>query len=128
MVITRRLFLSFAAQDAPSRDLLIARAREGNLPCSFSEVSIKVPEDTFWQQHCRSKIMQCDALVVLLSAHTGHARGVLWEVACARKAALPVYAIRIGSKEAAGDLPTELRGLPTFEWADDKLEEFLNSF
>ncbi|HEX9785989.1 MAG TPA: TIR domain-containing protein [Opitutaceae bacterium] len=125
MVITRRLFLSFAAQEAPNRDRLVSAAKEGNLPCSFSEVSIKVPEDSFWQQHCRSKILQCDALVVLLGDYTCHARGVLWEVACARKAALPVYAIRFGEKGRTGELPSELRGVTVFDWSAGTVEELL---
>ncbi|WP_442889156.1 TIR domain-containing protein [Congregicoccus parvus] len=106
----------------------MASARQAGLPCAFSEISIKVPEDTFWQQHCRSKIMQCDALVALLSDHTVHARGVLWEIACARKAGLPIYAIQVGGGKRAQETVAELRDVPVFSWSSTTLDEILGSF
>lgn len=125
---SRRLFLSFAAQDLTSRNLLVAAVEESELPYVFLELSIKVPEDRFWQEHCLAKIRSCDALIVFLSNHTRYAKGVLWEVDCARKASVPVLAVKVSSKPLTHELPQELQGVPVREWREDELSDLLATF
>lgn len=123
----RRIFLTFAAQDAKYRDLVIMKAKKERVSCSFVETSLKAPGDQLWQNHCRSKMKGCDGVIALVSEHTGGADAVLWEIRCACTEKLPILGVYVDLTRHPQKLPAELDGVPLIMWKWDAIAAFLET-
>src|SRR6266498_4625802 len=72
----KRIFISFAIEDAIYRDHLVQQARNNRSPFDFIDMSVKLKwNQAEWKVKCRSKIKRCDAMIVLLSKNTYKAGG-----------------------------------------------------
>lgn len=58
MVISKRIFISFAKKDMNLRDLLKGQARNENSPFEYVDMSVKHPWDSQRKTHCRTRIKE----------------------------------------------------------------------
>jgi hypothetical protein len=52
----KRIFISFAIEDAYARDFLVQQSRDTRSPFEFIDMSVKEPWDTMWKTRCRTRI------------------------------------------------------------------------
>ncbi len=122
----KRIFISFAIEDAEYRDHFVAQAKKGNSPFSFVDMSVKKPwDEKIWKQKCRSKIKSCDGVIVLLSKNTYHSSGTRWEIKCAKHENIPVVGMHIQKKHKRG-IPRELKGEKIIIWTWKNLEKVIS--
>lgn len=119
----RKLFVSFAIEDSKYRDFLVAQAKNEKTPFSFIDMSVKQPwNENEWKRKCRTKIKNCDGMIVLLSKKTWHSSGSRWEIKCANEEGIPVIGMHI-KKNNKGAIPPELKGNRIIEWSWDNLSK-----
>lgn len=117
----KRIFISFAQEDARYRDFLVAQAKNERSPFTFVDMSVKEPwDEKVWKRRCRKLIRTCDGMIVLLSNKTWHAGGSRWEMKCANQEDIPMVGMHI-KKEAQGAVPPELDGSRIITWSWDNL-------
>lgn len=97
METRKRVFVSFAAEDAYARDFLVGQARNAKSPFDFIDISVKEAFDERWKTQCRTKIRGCDGVIALLSTHTWRADGARWEMWCARDEGKPILGVHISN-------------------------------
>lgn len=125
MATKNRIFISFAAEDARSRDLLVGQARNEDSPFEFVDMSVKEPWDEAWKTRCRSRIRSCDGVIVLIGQGTYAASGACWEMQCANDEKIPMLGVHI-SKDRKGPVPTELSGKNVIEWTWPGIAAFID--
>jgi hypothetical protein len=54
--MSKRIFISFAIEDANLRDFLVGQAKNNKSPFEFIDMSVKEPWDSAWKTKCRTKI------------------------------------------------------------------------
>lgn len=121
----KRLFVSFAAEDAYARDFLRGQAANDASPFEFVDMSVKSPFDENWKTQVRSRMKGCDGVIALLSRHTAQATGARWEMWCARDERKPLLGVQI-SKDDPGAIPPELIGSPVINWTWAGIAQFIN--
>lgn len=122
----RKVFISFAIEDKKYRDFLVSQAKNDKTPFEFIDMSVKEPwNEDEWKKQCRSKIKQCDSMIVLLSKNTWHSSGSRWEIKCGKEEKLRVIGMHIKKDDKGAILP-ELYGKRIIEWSWKGLEKFLN--
>lgn len=126
MADKNRIFISFAAEDARFRDLLVGQARNENSPFTFADMSVKEPWSDSWKTRCRTKIRGCDGTIALVSKATRTASGQLWEVKCSRDEDVPVRGIYVTSNDRPTSLPEEFQGVRVVAWTWQNISSFLN--
>ena len=122
----KRIFISFAAEDAYARDFLVGQARNADTPFDFIDMSVKEAFDERWKTQCRSKIRGCDGVLALLSPRTWRADGARWEMWCAFDERKPILGVHV-SKDNKGVIPPELQGKRVIEWTWDGIAQFVKS-
>lgn len=125
MAKSHRIFVSFAAEDAYSRDFLKGQAKNNRSPFDFVDMSVKQPFDEKWKTNCRSRIRGCDGFIALLSKKTYRADGARWEIQCAREERVPMLGVHI-HKDDKGAIPPELVGRRVINWSWDGIAAFLD--
>ena len=121
----RKIFISFAYEDRKYRNFLVRQANDERSPFEFVDMSVKEPwENHVWKRKCRSKIRQCDGLIILLSKNTWHSGGSRWEIKCAIEEGLKVIGMHI-KKNEKGAIPPELQGRRIIIWNWENLEKFV---
>jgi len=68
--MTKRIFISFAVEDATLRDFLVGQARNDKSPFEFVDMSVKQPWDSEWKTKCRTKIKGCDGMITIVSKNS----------------------------------------------------------
>jgi hypothetical protein len=122
----KRVFVSFAAEDAYARDFLAGQAKNNESPFEFTDMSIKEPFDEKWKTQCRSKIKGSHGVIGLISKKTYNADGARWEMNCANEEKRPLMGVHI-QKDDKGAIPPELAGKKVIEWSWDGIAAFINS-
>lgn len=123
----RRVFISFAIEDAKYRDYLVRQGRDNRSPFEFIDMSVKAPyKQREWQERCRAKIRRCHGVIVLLSNNTYHSSGARWEIKCAREERIPIIGMHI-KKNDRGSIPPELKGKRVIVWTWNNVQKFIES-
>jgi hypothetical protein len=120
----RRVFISFAVEDATYRNFLVGHARNPNIPFDFIDYSVKEPWDEKWKTNCRSRVKSCDGVIALISKHTANANGQLWEIQCAYDEGVPTMLMWINDERPR--LPALLNGRRINIWSWANLEAFID--
>lgn len=121
----KRIFISFAIEDAKYRDYFVAQAKKDNSPFSFVDMSVKKPwDEKIWKQKCRSKIKSCHGIIVLLSKKTYNSTGTRWEIKCAKQENIPIVGMHI-QKKHQGAIPPELKDQKIITWTWENLEQVI---
>lgn len=123
---TKRVFISFAIEDANAKDFLVGQAKNEKTPFEFVDMSVKEAWNDSWKTRCRTKIKSCDGVIALLSKKTYNADGAKWEMKCAVEEGIPTIGVHI-SKDDKGAIPAELTGKKVIEWTWDGIAKFINS-
>lgn len=124
--MSKRVFISFAIEDAYARDFLVQHAKDNRSPFEFIDMSVKEPWDEKWKTNCRERIKSCDGVIALISKRTRMADGAKWEMNCANEERKPMIGIHIHSDDK-GQIPAELEGHRVIEWSWSGVASFINS-
>ena len=123
--MAKRVFITFAVEDAKYREFLVAQARNSKSPFEFRDMSVKSPWDYQWKTNCRTRVKGCDGLVALISKNTAKAEGQLWEIQCAYDEQVPVMLMWINDERPS--LPSLIRNKRINIWSWDNLEAFIDN-
>jgi hypothetical protein len=123
----KRVFISFAIEDAEYRDYLVKQAKSNKSPFEFVDMSVKKKwKEQEWQIKCRAKIKRCHGMIALISKNTNKASGARWEMRCAREEGVKLAGMHI-KKNDRGAIPPELNGKRVMLWSWNNLENFINN-
>ena len=125
--MAKRVFISFAIEDAKFRDFLVGQAKNEKTPFEFVNMAVKEPWDEKWKTQCRTRIKGCDGMIALVRKNTAKATGQLWEIKCAREEEVPVRGVYISSDQKPATLPKELEGVRIVNWTWDNIKSFIDS-
>lgn len=125
--MAKRVFISFAIEDANLRDMLVGQARNDKSPFEFIDMSVKEPWDDSWKTRCRTKIKGCDGMIIIVTKNTKNASGQLWEVKCAKEESVPRKGIWGHSDDKPVSLPDVLSSVSIVNWTWDNIKNFINS-
>lgn len=125
--MSKRIFISFAIEDANLRDLLAGQSKNDKCPFEFYDMSVKEPWDSEWKKKCRTKIKGCDGLIAIVTKNTKNASGQLWEISCAKEEKIPCKGIYGYSDDKPSSLPTGLQGISVSEWKWDTIKKWINT-
>lgn len=121
---TPSAFISFAAEDANVRDLLVGQSKHPDAKWKIDDRSLHEPFTNAWKTQTREIIRESDIVIVLIGPTTHAATGVDWEVRCATEENVPILGVII-SKDNPGKVPNCLRGHRVIEWTQDGLAKEL---
>lgn len=124
----KKIFISFAIEDAKYRDYLVKQAKSEKSLFEFVDMSAKKAwKQSEWQKRCRTKIKGCDGVIVLLSKNTYHASGARWEKKCANEEKIPIIGMHIKKNDKGANTP-ELYRKKKIEWTWDNLKREIDKF
>lgn len=122
---TKRIFISFAIEDARYRDLLKGQSLSTNSPFTYIDMSAKQPWDSKWKTNCRTRIKGCYGVIALISKRTRNADGAKWEMQCASEEGIPMIGMHI-HKDDKGQIPSQLTGKRVVNWSWEEIRNFIN--
>jgi len=122
----KRIFISFAIEDAKLRDFLVGQAKNNIVPFEFVDMSVKQPWDSQWKTKCRTKIKGCDGILAIVTKNTNNAAGQLWEVKCAKEEGIPLRGIWGYQQNRPLYVPTELNGVRITDWTWENIANWIN--
>ncbi len=64
--MVKRVFVSFAIEDAYARDFLVQQAKDNRSPFEFTDMSVKEPWSSSWKTNCRQRIKGSDGVIALI--------------------------------------------------------------
>ena len=120
----KRVFISFAVEDAAYRNLLVGHARNPATPFDFIDYSVKEHWDEKWKTNCRTRVKGCDGMIALMSKNTANASGQLWEIQCAYDEGVPTMLMWIDEKRPRLPALVSNRRINVWSWAN--LETFVD--
>jgi hypothetical protein len=126
VVMSKRIFISFAIEDSKLRDFIVGQARNENSPFEFVDMSAKQPWDSAWKTNCRTKIKGCNGMMIIVTKNTKNADGQLWEIKCAKEENIPRRGIWGHSDDKPTTLPVELDGVRIMYWTWDNIKSFID--
>ncbi len=122
----KRIFTSFAIEDARLRDLFVGQAQSSKTPFEITDMSVKEPWDSEWKIKCRSKLRGCEGVVGIITKNTVKASGQLWELQFAYDEKVPVLLIYGYSDDRPKQLPDPVAGRRIFTWTWDNITSFVD--
>lgn len=125
--MAKRIFISFAIEDAYYRDFLVGQARNKKSPFEFTDMSVKEPWSNSWKTNCRTRIKGCDGVIAIVTKNSKKADGQLWEVKCAKEEYKRVRGIYATQDDRPASLPSEFDGIRVVNWSWDNIESFIDS-
>ena len=123
MAKKKRIFISFAIEDANLRTLLVGQGKNEKTPFSFVDISVNEPWDNAWKTSCRMEIKGCDGVIGIITNNTVKADGQLWELKCAYDENVPVLLIYGNDRPAK--LADPVKGHLINLWTWDNISKFL---
>lgn len=123
----KRIFISFATEDARLRDLLVGQSKNDNCPFEFVDMSVKKPWDHAWKTQCRTKIKGCDGVIAIITRNTRNADGEIWEVNCARDEGIPCLGIWGHDDDRFMTLPQKLGTITIRNWSWPNLANWIRN-
>lgn len=114
-----RIFLSYAAQDADYRSLLVGAARAARLPVQFVEMPCQVSSGQGRDAMRQARLQECDMVLVLASPEALSSGLVDADVRGAAAAGLPVHAVQAPRPRRPMRLPLDwmVRSCRGWSWA-----------
>lgn len=125
-MMSKRIFISFAVEDANLRDFLVGQARNKKSPFEFVDMSVKQPFDSMWKTRCRTKIKGCDGMIAIITKNTKNADGQLWEINCANDENIPCVGIWGYKDDKNFVLPSDLNNISIMKWDWDNIKNWLS--
>jgi hypothetical protein len=116
------VFVAFAIEDERQRDFLKGQSLHPRAPFEFIDMSVKEPYDSDWKARVRTRIRRSDGVIVLVSKNSLTSSGQEWEIECAKSEGKPIR----GIWAYQGDR-TQIDGVPTYPWSDQKISIFIDT-
>jgi len=123
----KKVFISFAIKDQGTREMFVGQMNHPDVDYRFQDHSVRKPWDKAWKTNCRKRIQACDAVIILLTAHSNIASGVLWEAKCAVQEKKPVRLVYASRKHKPKKLASEFSGIKIINWTRPEIAEFIES-
>lgn len=119
----KRVFISFDYDhDEDLRNLLRGQSRNPDSPFEMADYSVKEPMIGDWKSKVRSRIKQCELMIVICGQHTNTASGVSVELNIAQEEGLP-YFLLWGYSEKQCVKPIEAKESDKiYKWTWDNLK------
>ncbi len=124
--MSARVYVLVAPEDDFAYDKLLNEARTANVDARFGRIGSKTPWVPMWKGQCRTRIRECDGVVVLITKKTNGSLGSQWEFQCAQEADLPMLGVHC-DKFDKGTVPAELEGHPVVEWNWPEIGQFIRA-
>jgi hypothetical protein len=130
----KRSFISFDYEhDEGLKNALNAQSKNPNSPFYFEDWSVKEPfPQSTWQSDVRTKIKQCNFMIVIIGASTHQASGVLTEIKIANEENIPCFGIYEQGKNYYVPNGLDKRFVPwTWDyivWAINNLKNYYPSY
>ena len=119
-----RAFLSFDYDhDSHYKMLIAGQAKNDNVPFTIQDWSNKseLPQSQ-WKKDTKTKINQCNMLIVLVGQYMASATGVVAEIEMAKECDIPLFGIYVNGAGTASNLPTGLARNRTIDWGHEGIE------
>jgi hypothetical protein len=124
--MSARIYILVAPEDDFLYDKFVAEASGARVEARFSRIGSKSPWVPTWKGQCRTRIRECDGMIVLITRKTNGSVGSSWEFQCAAEADLPLLGV-YGDRFDKGAVPAELAGHPVVEWNWAEIGQFVRS-
>ena len=119
-------FLVYAEEDYRFRDQLIAQAKSSKLAVEFVQMPTKQPWVERWRGLCRTRAVECDGAIVLITRKTTQATGVKWELECVANAGIPILGV-FADQCDKDSVPEEVRECQLINWNWPEIASFIQS-
>ena len=116
------VFIAFAIEDEPQRNLLKGQSLNTQSPFEYVDMSVKEPYDSNWKERVRTRIRRSDGVIALVSKNSLTSSGQKWEITCAREEKKKVRGIWAYTNDR-----TNLPGVNTVVWSWPTIENFIDS-
>ncbi len=119
------LFIVFAKEDEAIRNMFTGQRLNITTPFSFTDMSVKEPYTSEWQDKVRTRVRRSDGVIVLISSNTPSATGALWEIDCAQAEGKPLLGLWV--QDGYRTKPREMGEAPVKAWTWDNVSSFIES-
>ena len=123
-----RAFISFDFDNNKAeKDLFTGQAKNSRTPFNIQDWSSKehLPQRE-WEDLIESKVSKCNMLIVLVGKKTDTAKGVVKEIAFAKKNIVPVFGVYVGGADTSTTLPDGLYYSRTIDWDWDEIADWVD--
>ncbi len=122
-MVRRRIFIAFAKEDEPSRNLFSGQKVNSLTPVEFVDMTVKEPYSSSWKSRTRTRIRGSHRVIALISSNTALADGELWEIGCAVEEGKPLLGIWVGGCRTK---PTVMKSATCKAWTWENVSGFIN--
>jgi hypothetical protein len=123
-----RAFVSFDFDNNKTeKDFFAGQAKNSRTPFNIQDWSSKehLPQRE-WEDLIESKVSKCNMLIVLVGKKTYTAKGVIKEIAFAKKNDVPVFGVYVGGAGTSTTLPDGLYYNRTIDWDWDEIADWVD--
>lgn len=122
----KRVFTSFDFDhDEDLRNLLVGQSKNPDSPFEMADWSVKEPMTGNWKEKVRTRIRQCDRMIVICGEHTDTATGVSTELSIAQDEGVS-YFLLWGRSSKNCKKPSSARSTDKiYNWTWDNLKALI---
>jgi hypothetical protein len=115
------VFISFAAEGARQKYFLKGQSLDITSSFEYTDMSIKEKTNSDWKTNVRTKIKNCDGVIVLVSTHSLNSSKQQWEIQCAREEGKTIYGIYDFKNEGTSLVEMNMKA-----WQWDGIKNFID--
>jgi hypothetical protein len=125
-VAKKRVFTSFDFDhDEDLRNLLVGQSKNPDSPFEMADRSVKEPMTGNWKEKVRTRIRNCDLVIVICGEHTDTASGVSAELSIAQEGDIP-YFLLWGRSSKTCTKPNSAKSTDKiYKWTWDNLKALI---
>lgn len=122
----KRVFTSFDFDhDEDLRNLLVGQSKNPDSPFEMADWSVKEPMTGDWKEKVRTRIRQCDLVIVICGEHTDTASGVSAELSIAQEEDIQ-YFLLWGRSDKTCKKPKSAKSTDKiYKWTWDNLKALI---
>lgn len=119
----KRVFTSFDFDnDEDLRNLLVGQSKNPDSPFEMADWSVKEPMTGDWKDKVRSRIKQCELVILICGEHTDTATGVSTELRIARDESIPYFLLWGRSGKTCKKPASAVTSDKIYKWTWDNLK------
>ena len=122
----KRVFTSFDFEhDEDLRNLLVGQAANPDSPFEMADWSVKALMIGDWKDKVRTRIKQCDLVIVMCGEHTDTASGVSAELTIAQEDSIPYFLVEGRSSKTCRKPKSAKSSDKMYRWTWDNLKALI---
>lgn len=122
----KRVFISFDFDhDEDLRNLLVGQSKNSDSPFELADWSVKDAMAGNWKDKVRTRIRQCDLVMVICGEHTDTATGVNTELKIAQEEEIPYFLLWGRSGETCKKPTSAESNDKIYKWTWDNLKALI---